>query len=363
MRPEFRRHLRSGDPHRTRARSCRCAARSASGERRTPRRRPRIVVCGIGANPPLAKPRARNRRSARCLRPRVASTDVRSKAKNDSERWNAATGSAPILEEIALADFDESAVRRADGEALVLERARQRIQHHVDAAAARSRRSTSSAKSSVRESMTCATPSERSSSRFSSLPAVATRSPRRSVARVAPRRAPRHRPRRGSGWSRRVAAAPDCTARDRPCRRRPESMRLPRGRGAPGPSTPHPRCRTGARRMRRPSVQSPSRDRRPASVRTPRADANDAAAEFVAERRRFVRPQRIDAERLHHVAEIQPGGGDLDFHLARDRRTTAHGRGTAANPSRPDCPICSAYAGGRAVAGALAGWNWRSRRT
>ena len=52
------------------------------------------------------------------------------------------------------------------------------------------RRSTSSAKASVRESITCGMPSERSSSRFSAVPAVANTSAPRRLGASAPPRGP-----------------------------------------------------------------------------------------------------------------------------------------------------------------------------
>jgi hypothetical protein len=71
-----------------------------------------------------------------------------------------------VLDEIALADLDEPAVRRADGEALPLFRTTSTPRPPV-------KRRTSSAKSNVRESITRGTSRERSRALFSSLPAVA----------------------------------------------------------------------------------------------------------------------------------------------------------------------------------------------
>ncbi len=65
----------------------------------------------------------------------------------------------------------------------------------------------------------------------------------------------------------------------------------------------------------KPITRSPTR-----SFAHAAADAHDASRELVAESDGFVFAQRIDAERLHQVAEVQPGGGDLDFDFPDARR-------------------------------------------
>ena len=231
---------------------------------------------------------------------------------------------ARVLVDVALADLEKAPVRRERGEPVADRLAGERIQHDVDSAPA-GRSSTSSANASARESMTCSTPSARRNSRFSG-----TSGGGEDFRADEPR-----------DLHRREADAARGGVDEQPSRRLAHRAEVVEGvlavrkttgmraaSSAAGRAGAHHATRDhGEVRAEAPgAIASTSSPLAPSADTAPR---RRPARALVAEEEVVVAENRVDAERLHDVAEIE-GRGCTSISTSprsgRRRRRAAHAR-------------------------------------